>query len=83
MPYSTNKDLPKNVTNVLPKHAQDIFREAFNSAYDEYKNPEDRRDNADRDETARRVAWAAVKKKYKKDEDNKWYPLTEKLYKAI
>ncbi len=75
MPYSTNEDLPENVTNVLPEHAQDIFREAFNSAYDEYKDPEDRRGDASRDETARRVAWAAVKKKYKKGEDDKWHPL--------
>ncbi|MGB4768759.1 MAG: putative cation transport regulator ChaB [Candidatus Saccharimonas sp.] len=78
MPYSTNNDLPENVTNVLPKHAQDIFRETFNSAYDEYKDPEDRRGDTSRDETARRVAWAAVKKKYKKGEDERWHPLVGK-----
>ena len=74
MPYRSNADLPDNVTNVLPKHAQDIFREAFNSAYDEYKDPEDRRGDADREETARRVAWAAVKNKYEKGDDGKWHP---------
>lgn len=74
MPYKSNADLPDNVTNVLPKHAQDIFREAFNSAYDEYKDPEDRRGDADREETARRVAWAAVKNKYEKGDDGKWHP---------
>ena len=74
MPYKTNDDLPENVSNVLPKHAQDIFREAFNSAYDEYKDPEDRKGDSDQDETARRVAWSAVKKKYKKHEDDKWHP---------
>ena len=73
MPYNSNADLPDNVTNVLPKHAQDIFREAFNSAYDEYKDPEDRRDDDSRDNTARRVAWAVVKKKYQKGEDDKWH----------
>lgn len=77
MPYPSNDDLPKNVTNVLPKHAQDIFREAFNSAYEEYKSPDDRRGDASRDDTARRVAWAAVKKKYKKGQDNTWQPLTK------
>lgn len=77
MPYRSNADLPDNVTNVLPKHAQDIFREAFNSAYDEYKDPEDRRGDADREETARRVAWAAVKNKYEKGDDGKWHPLTK------
>ncbi len=73
MRYVSNADLPKNVTNVLPKHAQDIFREAFNHAYEEYEDPEDRRDNADRDETARRVAWAAVKHVYEKGKDGVWH----------
>ena len=72
MPYSSNSDLPENVSNVLPNHAQDIFREAFNSAYEEYKDPKDRRGDADRDETARRVAWAAVKQKYEKGADGNW-----------
>jgi len=42
MPYKTNKDLPKNVTHVLPAHAQDIYREAFNHAWLEYASPEER-----------------------------------------
>lgn len=45
--------------------------EAYNSAWDEYKKPEDRRGDASREETAHRVAWAAVKKKYEKKGD-KW-----------
>ena len=74
MPYKSNSDLPDNVTNVLPKHAQDIFREAFNSAYDEYKDPEKRRDDSSREDVARRVAWNAVKQKYEKGDDGKWHP---------
>lgn len=74
MPYDSNSDLPDNITNVLPKHAQDIFREVFNSAYEEYKDPEDRWGDSGRDETARKVAWAAVKNKYEKGEDDKWHP---------
>lgn len=73
MPYKTNQELPANVTNVLPKHAQDIFREAFNSAYEQYDKPEERRDDASREEVARRVAWAAVKNKYQKGADEKWH----------
>ena len=38
MPYKTVDDLPDNVTNVLPKHAQEIYRAAFNNAWDEYKD---------------------------------------------
>lgn len=75
MPYKSNSDLPYNVTNVLPKHAQDIFREAFNSAYDEYAKPSDRRDDSSREDVARRVAWSAVKKKYQKGDDDKWHPI--------
>ena len=74
MPYSSINDLPDNVTNVLPKHAQEIFKEAFNSAYDEYKDPEDRRGDDNREDVARKVAWSAVKQKYKKGADDKWHP---------
>jgi cation transport regulator len=69
MPYKTNKDLPENVTNVLPAHAQDIYREVFNSAWQEYASPEERRGDASREETAHKVAWSAVKKKYEKTGD--------------
>src|SRR5690348_5852163 len=69
MPYATLKDLPDNVTNVLPKHAQEIYRAAFNSAWDEYKDPDERRGHASREETAHKVAWSAVKKEYEKEGD--------------
>lgn len=64
MPYASNDDLPDSVRHVLPPHAQDIFREAFNSAFDEYGGQEER---------AFRVAWAAVKKRYRK-EGREWVP---------
>ena len=73
MPYKVNSDLPESVQNVLPDHAQAIYREAFNSAYDEYKSPSDRKGDASREETAHRVAWAAVKQKYEKGSDDKWH----------
>lgn len=71
MPYGTLDDLPENVTNVLPKHAQEIYRAAFNNALDEYKDADERRGHASREETAHKVAWGAVKKEYKKVDD-KW-----------
>lgn len=40
MPYKSTKELPSGVKNVLPAHAQDIYKEAFNSAYDQYDTPE-------------------------------------------
>lgn len=74
MPYDSRDDLPDNVRNVLPPHAQEIYQEAFNSAWDEYKDPDERRGDSSREETAHRVAWAAVKSKYEKGEDDKWHP---------
>lgn len=74
MPYNSKQELPKNVTNVLPDHAQDIFKEAFNSAWEEYKNPDDRRGSDSQENVARRVAWNAVKQKYEKGDDGNWHP---------
>ena len=74
MPFKTRDDLPDSVRNVLPVHAQDIYKEAFNSAWEEYKDPEDRRGDADREEVSHKVAWSAVKKSYHKGDDNKWHP---------
>lgn len=63
MPYKTNKDLPASVTDHLTQeHAQTIFRKAFNNAYQEYET----------EEQAFRVAWAAVKKEYEKNDKGKW-----------
>ncbi len=68
MPYKTNEDLPDSVKNHLPQHAMDIYREAFNHAFEEYKSPEKRKGDASQEETAHKVAWSAVKKKYHKDD---------------
>ncbi len=73
MPYKNNLDLPHNIIDNLPSHAQDIYREAFNHAYDEYKDEQDRRSNDSREEVAHKVAWAAVKNKYAKNpKTGKW-----------
>lgn len=44
------------------------YSAAFNSAWEHYKDPEDRRGDSSREETAHRVAWAAVKNEYEKDD---------------
>lgn len=60
MPYDK---LPESVTKHLPEHAQDIYRAAFNAAWDEYDNPKKRRNVLEnREKVAHKVAWAAVKK---------------------
>lgn len=35
MPYQQLENLPESVKNHLPKHAQEIFRAAFNNALGE------------------------------------------------
>lgn len=71
MPYHSLAELPDQVKDNLPKHAQEIYKEAYNSAYDQYKDPGDRKGDASREETAHKVAWNAVKQEYTKEGD-KW-----------
>ena len=64
MTYQRLADLPNSVRDHLPRHAQEIYRAAFNNAWEEYEHDEER---------AHRVAWAAVKEKYEKNEKTgKW-----------
>lgn len=60
MPYQTNAGLPVSLRRHLPDHAQDIYRAAFNRAF------EDHADDPWREEVAHRIAWAAVKRSYVK-----------------
>lgn len=73
MPYQKREDLPDSVKHVLPTHAQDIYKEAFNSAWQEYKDKKSRRGDESREQVAHKVAWAAVKNLYQKDADEKWH----------
>ena len=61
MPYLTNSDLPASVRDHLPAHAQDIYRAAFNHAFDAHST------DPRREEAAHRIAWAAVKRTYVKE----------------
>jgi len=72
MPYERIDDLPASVRDHLPEHAQEIYKEAFNSAWAQYAEPEDRREEAGREETAHRVAWSAVKEVDQKQADGRW-----------
>ena len=68
MPYASNDQLPPPVRNHLPPAAQDIYREAFNHAWQTYGS------EPRREEIAHRVAWAAVKHRYQKGADGDWHP---------
>ena len=62
MPYDNLSDLSDSVRNNLPKHAQEIYKEAFNSAEEQYGE----------ESRAHRVAWSAVENKYEKNEKGNW-----------
>ncbi len=72
MPYKNNNDLPDSVKNHLPSHAKDIYREAFNHAFEQYKDADKRRGNDSRETVAHKVAWSAVEKKYHKNDKGHW-----------
>lgn len=61
-PYKDNQSLPKNITNTLPTDAQTVWRTVFNNSLD----------NGDTEDIARKKAWAAVKRGWKKNKDGNW-----------
>lgn len=71
MPYDKRSELPKQVKENLPAHAQDIYKESYNNAYERFEDPENIKGNDDQETAAHKVAWAAVKNKYTKEGD-KW-----------
>ncbi len=72
MPYDRLSDLPDSVRDNLPKHAQEIYQAAYNSAWDQYRDEDDRRGDASREEVSHKVAWAAVKNEYHKNDAGDW-----------
>ena len=62
LPYENLSDLPDGVKNNVPKHAQEIYRAAFNSAEEQYGE----------ESRAHRVAWGAVERKYEKNDNGEW-----------
>lgn len=57
MPYQTIEDLPSRIQNILPVHAQEIYKSSFNSAMDYY----------DDEVKAHMVAWSSVQRQFEKD----------------
>lgn len=69
MPYDVSNP-PKKIKD-MPKHAQEIFVSAFNSALTQYKD----------EGKANAVAYAAVKTKYKQNEKGEW--IAKEAQKAV
>lgn len=73
MSYKMKSDLSESVKYVLLFYVQDIYKEVFNSVWDQYKDKEDRCDDVSREEIVYKVVWVVVKYEYVKGDDDKWY----------
>lgn len=67
MTYSKIDELPSEVREKLPEHAQQIFLAAFNSAQS---------DGMD-EEAAKGVGWNSLKQEYEQGEDGTWHRKSE------
>ncbi|WP_107669391.1 ChaB family protein [Cyanothece sp. BG0011] len=62
MTYASVEELPREITEQLPKHGQQLFMAAYNATLENGMN----------DENATQVAWNSVKARYEKDENGNW-----------
>ncbi|KAI1723189.1 chaB domain-containing protein [Ditylenchus destructor] len=72
MPLNCNSDLPERIRENLPEHAQNIYREAYNSAWEYYEDHRLRRGEETREQTADKIAWAVVKNRYHMKPGGTW-----------
>ena len=72
MPYDTLADLPDGVKK-LPKHGQEIYQSAFNSAFEQYKDR-----GGQREALSHATAWAKVEKSYEK-RNGRWVAKEAKM----
>jgi cation transport regulator len=79
MPYRTVQDLPINLREILPVHAQEIFIKSFNNAWQDYQDVAKRSDDISQEEIAFRIAWNAVKRKYAKNKRTRKWELKESV----
>ena len=62
MPDQTINELPNDIREQLPEHAQQIFAAALSAAQSDGMS----------EEGAREVAWNSVKNEYEPGDDGKW-----------
>ncbi len=48
----------------LPKHAEEVYRKAYDDAVKQYEKPGNRRRRVCLDEAAHKIAWAAIMREY-------------------
>lgn len=71
-PYHSNSQLPPEIRK-LPTEAQEIYRGAYNRAWQEHSRADKRAGGLSRHQASDRIAWAAVNKEFRKDHaKGKW-----------
>lgn len=67
--YRFIAELPKDVREKLPIHAQEIYKKAYNYAWDRFSSPGTQQTLSLRQDIAHKVAWTAVKNTYSASEN--------------
>ena len=70
MRFETIKQLPVTIRDTLPDKAQEIYRKAYNQAWDEFEEDDHR--GLNQQGLAHQQAWMAVKQEYVFDLDQ-WH----------
>lgn len=68
-PYHTIEDLPDEIRDDLPRHAQELYLQAYNEAWRDYDAHKNTRIKTTREAVAHRVALWAVQNVYDRDEE--------------
>ena len=67
MPYDSLQALPSRLRMLLPLRAQEIYREAFNAAWEQSVDTMSQSGPAAVEEAVSRTAWEAVRRMYHQD----------------
>jgi len=80
MQYETVNQLPVTIRDVLPAEATEIYRKAYNQAWEEFDNEDHR--GLNQKGLAHQQAWGAVKKEYVFDLDQ-WHRIGETVEREL
>jgi cation transport regulator len=72
MPYGSIDELPNELRQTLPMHAQEVYKEAFNEAWSTYHDPKTKPKDISRTAMSDKIAWQAVEAIYTHGPDNRW-----------
>jgi cation transport regulator len=62
MSYQSRDELPETIRDILPPEVQDVYIDAYNTAWDVYEDSSTQ--TLDRESVAHRVAWDAVNREF-------------------